>query len=180
MSTIQQKCHRIRLLFQAIFVLVPIMVCYYWATVNTAYGAPLTLIAFTETIADYTHMPLSTTTRFFAALGSLLLCSIIMYALTVLIRLFRNYEHNDIFTLDNALSYQKLGKSVFYWVGGSIVYSTYISVVLSFNNPPGERLVVVGFNGVDAATVLLGFIILIIAWVMKEGYRLADEQRHTI
>ncbi|GHA52911.1 DUF2975 domain-containing protein [Photobacterium aphoticum] len=180
MSAIQTQCRRIRQLFQGLLVLVPIMTCYYWATIHTQYDAPLAIIAFTDTIAEYTQQPLSVTTRVLAALASLLLCSIIMYALTVLIRLFHNYENNNIFTLENAQSYKKLGMTIFYWVGGSVVYSTVISVILSFNNPPGERLIVLGFNGIDAATVLLGGILLIISWVMLEGYKLADEQRHTV
>ena len=55
-----------------------------------------------------------------------------------------------------------------------------MSVVLSFNNPPGERILAISFVGMDFLTLILGMIILIISWVMKEGYILADEHSHTI
>lgn len=69
-----------------------------------------------------------------------MLCSIIMYALTLLIRLFKNYERDEIFSLENANYYQKLGYSLFYWVGGSLIYGAATSVILSFNNTPGKRM----------------------------------------
>ncbi|MFA0544233.1 DUF2975 domain-containing protein, partial [Vibrio sp. 10N.222.52.B7] len=67
-------------------------------------------------IGHLTMLPLSMTTRTVAAFTSLAMSSILMYALMVLIRLFRNYERGEIFSLENAMSYQKLGYSLFYWV----------------------------------------------------------------
>lgn len=103
-----------------------------------------------------------------------------MYVLKVLTRLFRNYENGEIFSISNAESYQKLGYCVFYWVGGSVVYGTFMSLILSFNNPPGERVIAISFVGMDLLTLIFGFVILIISWVMKEGYILADENSRTI
>ncbi|QUM81763.1 DUF2975 domain-containing protein [Moritella sp. 5] len=182
MSKIQKQSRRARIFFQSLFVFTPIAVCYYWLTVETSYDflTSLGAIQITHNIDSYTQLPLTLTTRILAMIASLFLCSIIMYALKVLINLFRSYERNDIFTLDNVMSYQKLGYSLFYWVGASVAYGTLMSLILSFNNPPGERMVSVGFLGVDFLTLVLGFIILIISWVMKEGYILAAENSHTI
>ncbi|GIC75308.1 DUF2975 domain-containing protein [Moritella sp. F3] len=182
MSKIQKQSRRARLFFQSLFVLTPIAVCYYWLTVETSYDflTSFGIIQVTHNVESYTQLPLTLTTRILAAIASLFLCSIIMYALKVLINLFRSYERNEIFTLDNVMRYQKLGYSLFYWVGASIVYGALMSVILSFNNPPGERMLAIGFEGLDFLTLVLGFIILIISWVMKEGYILADENDHTI
>ena len=103
-----------------------------------------------------------------------------MYALTQLIKLFRNYENNNIFTFENATIYQKLGYSIFYWVGGSVLYGAIMTVVISFNNPPGHRMLAIGFEGIDFITLIMGLIVLIISWVMKEACILADEQNLTI
>ncbi|NQZ49912.1 MAG: DUF2975 domain-containing protein [Moritella sp.] len=182
MSKIQKQSRRARLFFQSLFVLTPIAVCYYWLTVETSYDflTSFGVIQVTHNIDSYTQLPLTLTTRILASIASLFLCSIIMYALKVLINLFRSYERDEIFSLDNVMSYHKLGYSLFYWVGASVVYGALISVILSFNNPPGDRMLVIGFGGVDFLTLVLGFIILIISWVMKEGYILADENSHTI
>ena len=182
MSKIQKQSRRARIFFQSLFVLTPIAVCYYWLTVETSYDflTSFGVIQLSHNIDSYTQLPLTLTTRILATIASLFLCSIIMYALKVLINLFRSYERNEIFSLDNVMSYQKLGYSLFYWVGASVVYGALMSVILSFNNPPGDRMLAIGFVGVDFLTLVLGFIILIISWVMKEGYFLADENSHTI
>ena len=182
MSNIQKQSRRVRMLFQFFLCLTPIAVLYYWLTVETQYDflTSFGIIQTTTEIGSYTQLPLTLMTRVLATVASLLLCSIIMYALTVLIHLFRNYERNEIFSLENAVSYQQLGYSLFYWVGGSVVYGTLMSVILSFNNPPGERMLTVSFVGMDFLTLVFGFITLIISWVMKEGYILADESIHTI
>jgi len=182
MSKIQKQSRRARIFFQSLFIFTPIAVCYYWLTVETSYDFLTSwgIIQLSHDIDSYTQLPLTLTTRILATIASLFLCSIIMYALKVLINLFRSYERNEIFTLDNVMRYQKLGYSLFYWVGASIVYGALMSVILSFNNPPGERMLAIGFEGLDFLTLVLGFIILIISWVMKEGYILADENCHTI
>jgi len=182
MSDIQKQSRRARLLFQSLFVLTPFTVCYYWLTVGTQYDFLTTLgiIQTSYDINSYTKLPLTITTRVIAATASLLLCAIIMYALQVLTHLFRNYEQNEIFSFNNTMSYKKLGYCLFYWVGASVIYGAVMSVVLSFNNPPGERILSISFVGMDLLTIMLGFIILIISWVMKEGFILADENNHTI
>ncbi|MEZ8484884.1 DUF2975 domain-containing protein [Vibrio splendidus] len=182
MSNIQKQSRRVRMLLQSLFVLTPIMVCYFWLTVETPYDfiSSTGIFYLTYDIGNYTMLPLTMATRIVAAFTSLLMSSILMYALMVLIRLFRNYERGEIFSLENAMSYQKLGYSLFYWVLGSVIYGSLMSVILSFNNPPGERIFEISFVGMDFLTLILGIIILIISWVMKEGYILADEHSQTI
>ena len=182
MSNIQKQSRRVRMLLQSLFVLTPIMVCYFWLTVETPYDiiSATGIFYLTYDIGYFTMLPLTMTTRIVAAFTSLLMSSILMYALMVLIRLFRNYERGEIFSLENAMSYQKLGYSLFYWVLGSVIYGSLMSVILSFNNPPGDRIFEISFVGMDFLTLILGIIILIISWVMKEGYILADEHSQTI
>ncbi|MFA0628362.1 DUF2975 domain-containing protein [Vibrio sp. 10N.222.49.A3] len=187
MSKIQKQSRRVRMLLQSFLALTPIMVCYFWLTVQTPYDflSEMGIIQFSIEM-DYfitsplTVSPLTMTTRIIAMFTSLAMSSILMYALTVLIRLFRNYERGEIFSLENAMSYQKLGYSLFYWVLGSVIYGSLMSVILSFNNPPGDRIFEISFVGMDFLTLILGIIILIISWVMKEGYILADEHSQTI
>ncbi len=182
MNEIQKQSRRVRMLFQSLFVLIPIMVLYYWVTVQTDYDflTSLGIIELSLDIDSYTQASLTLSTRVLAIIASLLLCCIVNYALKVLVHLFRNYESGQIFSLENANCYQKLGYSLFYWVAGGVVYGAVMSVILSFNNPPGERVLMLSFEGMDALTIVFGFIVLIISWVMKEGYILADESQHTI
>ncbi len=182
MQKIQQQSHRVRVILQLLLILTPILIGYFWLTVETPYDF-LRNIGIVQTSFDInklTETPLTLGTRLLAMLTSMIYCSIIMYALKILIQLFRNYENRQIFTLENATCYQKLGYSVFYWVGGSIFYQALMTLILTFNNPPNHRMIAISFEGIDFLTLLIGAIIVIISWIMKEGYLLADEQNYTI
>ena len=182
MSKIQQQSRRVKNLLRLFFILTPILVCYFWLTIETPYDflRQTGIVQTSFDINQLTETPLTLTTRFLAIVTSLIYCSIIMYALKILITLFGNYENKQIFTLENAGCYQKLGYSVFYWVGGSIFYQPLMTLILTFNNPPNHRMIMISFVGIDFLTLLIGAIIVIISWGMKEGYHLADEQNYTI
>ncbi|WP_373054839.1 DUF2975 domain-containing protein [Vibrio salinus] len=160
----------------------PILVCAFWLTIETSYDflAQLGIFLSGDELKTYTQLPLTMTSRILAMVVSLLLSGVFMYALKVLIRIFRNYENRVIFSLDNAICYHRLGYCIFYWALGSIVYHSLMSVILSFNNPPGSRVLTVTFGDMDFLTLVFGCIVLIISWVMKEGYLLAEENSHTI
>jgi DUF2975 family protein len=182
MTKIQRTSRMARLCFQGFIVLLPLSVSYYWLTVNTTYDylGLLGIIELDLDVAELTQVPLSPSTRILALVVSLILCIILMQALNLLIRLFKNYERQDIFSYENAVLYTKLGRLIFYWVFGGFIYNGALSVILSFNNPPGERVLELTFTGVDVMTLFLGVIVLIISWVMKEAYEISEEHRRTI
>ncbi|CCG96357.1 DUF2975 domain-containing protein [Marinobacter nauticus] len=182
MENIQKYSRRVRRVLQGLFILAPLLTLYYWLTVNTGMDA-LFRSGIIETDLDpmiFASEPLTMTTRFLAFLASMLPCGILMYALQQLIHLFRHYENQEIFTLATATHYQKLGYVFFYWAAGAFLYSGLISVILSFNNPPGERVLSLTFTGIDLLSILCGFVVLIISWVMKEAQKIADEHMHTV
>ncbi|SHO20186.1 Putative uncharacterized protein [Moritella viscosa] len=78
MSKIQKQSRRARIFFQSLFVLTPIVVCYYWLTVETSYDflTSFGIIQVTHNIDSYTQLPLTLTTRILATIASLFLCSI--------------------------------------------------------------------------------------------------------
>lgn len=182
MEKIQTYSRRVRKVLQALVILAPLLTLYYWFTVSTDMDV-LFRAGIIETEVDpmiFTNQPLTITTRILAFLASMLPCGILMYALRQLINLFRHYENQEIFTLSTATYCQKLGYVFFYWVAGSFIYSGLISVILSFNNPPGERVLSLTLNGIDLLSILCGFVVLIISWVMKEAHKIADEHMHTV
>ncbi|MCG8613335.1 MAG: DUF2975 domain-containing protein [Pseudomonadales bacterium] len=176
-----QSC-RVRMLLQCLFFAVPAFILFYWLSVGTGLDF-ITRYGIFETAhppARYTDQALSLTTRFLAFLASMVPAAVVMYALGHLIRLFRGYEKGEIFTLEATTHIRKLGYSFLYWMAGSFVYSGLISVILSFNNPPGSRVLSLTFTGLDLMPLLCAFIVLIIAWVMAEAQQLADENQLTI
>ncbi len=57
---------------------------------------------------------------------------------------------------------------------GPVVRSL-VGIALTWGNPPGQRMLVVGFSGSDYLAVLVGLVLLAIATVQAEAAWLADE-----
>ncbi|WP_025822318.1 DUF2975 domain-containing protein [Shewanella marina] len=182
MTRLQTYSYRVALICRLFLVLLPIGIIYSWLSVQTPYDyLSMTGVApFDMNIHELTQTPLSMQTRVISIIVSLAYSLILISALNYLITLFKNYQKGDIFTLQNTKLYQKLGYSVFYWVIGGVIYHAVMTVVLSFNNPPGQRVLAIGVSGIDILGLLIGFLIVMISWVMQEGYRIADENTHTI
>lgn len=182
MHKIKTYSHRIRLILQFLMISLPIMNLYFWLTIQTEsdFLTSTGIVQLSYDITSFTQDPLTVTTRLLAFLVSMLPCGILVYALGVLVKLFKSYEQSQVFTVSTADCFKKIGLSFFYWVIGGFIYSGLISVTLSFNNPPGDRILVLSFAGLDAISILCGFIILVIAWVMKEAQLIAEEQQYTI
>lgn len=182
MTKIQKTSKLVRTTLQAVIILIPLVVCYYWLSVNTPYDV-LGLSGFIELDMDIkalTQAPLTLETRLLALAASLGLSFILVYALVLLVRLFKNYERQEIFNFENTVLYTKLARTIFYWVIGNFIYTGALSVILSFNNPPGERVLELSFTGIDIMTLFLGVVVVIISWVMKEGYEISQEHSQTI
>lgn len=55
-----------------------------------------------------------------------------------------------------------------------------LSVVLTMSNPPGERMLNVSVSSSHIATAFMGAVFMIIAGIMLEGRRLADENAEIV
>ncbi|WP_234393721.1 DUF2975 domain-containing protein, partial [Fangia hongkongensis] len=119
-------------------------------------------------------------TKLLAFISSMLPAGVVMYGLRQLIVLFRSYEKGDIFTLKNTRCYQALGYTLFAWVIAGVIYSGLISVILSYHNPTGERVLSLTLSGIDIVALITGFVIILISRVMRIAQVVSEEQELTI
>jgi hypothetical protein len=63
-------------------------------------------------------------------------------------------------------------------VGANFIFSLLISIVLTFNNSPDKRMIVVQFGVSDIGSLIIGAIIVLVSWVMSEASKLEDEQAY--
>jgi hypothetical protein len=115
-------------------------------------------------------------TRFLAYLCDLLPLGVIIYALMRLKTLFMLYERGYIFTEENVQCFRSLGRALIVWVGCDIVNRTLLGIVLTLDNPPGKRMLVIGLDGGDCTGTFVGIAVLIISWVMDEARKMQEEQ----
>ena len=114
--------------------------------------------------------------RFYAFLVDLIPLGAILYGLHKLRRLFRLYENGLIFTERNVDCFRGLGRALVVWVACHVARTTLLSIILTMNNPPGQRMVTVGLDSGDFTGVFVGVVVLIISWVMDEGRRIQEDQ----
>ncbi|CZF83917.1 MULTISPECIES: DUF2975 domain-containing protein [Grimontia] len=182
MQKIQTYSRNIRRAIQLLMCLLPLGAIYYWMTAQTDldFISRFGIVTDMHDISAYTSAPLTLETRIFAAIASALPIGVLLYGMALLVKLFRRYESADIFSVDTANCYRMLGFTFFYWVLANLAFGGLISVILSFNNPPGERVLSLSLGSVDIVTVLCGFMILTVGWVMREAQIIAEEHQHTI
>lgn len=175
MNKIHKASYIFRIFFQIMFYLAPVICALFWMFYNNFMKLGLVHMPVPGNLISLT--PLTSLIAFFV---SLLPLSIAMYGLYQLINLFRNYEIYKIFAIENVKYFRRLGYTLFAWVVVGLFYDALLSMALTLNNAPGKHLIAVSISGVDLTTLLIGGIILIIAWVMSEGHKLAEEQMHIV
>ncbi|WP_020590964.1 DUF2975 domain-containing protein [Kiloniella laminariae] len=163
-----------RFLFTLLLVLIPLLDLAYWGFFNhlpEGFHDDLP-VAIT---GELTALPL-----LLAFVASLLPLSVTLYGLFILRKLFGLYEQGIIFAEENVRCFQKLGYCFIASVAAGFLFTPLASVALTFNNLPGQRELVLDLRSDDLLALIVGGIILLISWVMEEGQKLEDEQRHTV
>tara|TARA_B110000977_G_C10765120_1_gene372310 strand:- start:43 stop:588 length:546 start_codon:yes stop_codon:yes gene_type:complete len=181
MNKIEKISHRYVITFQIAFFMTIVGMIYFWSTYMTSYDI-FTQYGFglSDGYANIIQVELSVKTRIIAFLVSMLPCSIILYGISQLIILFKEYKKGVIFTVKNVKIYKKLAYSLYFWVVAGILYDILISLALSFNNPPGHRFITISFQGLDIVAILIGTIVLMISYVMNEALILSENDKFTI
>lgn len=170
---IQQVSKRFRALFIILMFGIPLLDAGYWLFFNQL---PKTLIELPFMVSQ----ELSLLTRTLALLVSLLPVGTATFGVYTLARLFGLYGKAVIFTAENVKHFRTLGYTLLFWVVARLIYLPLLSLILSFTNPPGQRIVAAGFYLLDVTALVTGAVVLLISWVMDEGRKLEDEQAHTI
>lgn len=167
-TTVSRK---LRLTCIGLIICLPVVCAVFWVFFNRIYAmAPMIPL---PVRVDHNIPAFS---RMLAFLCDLIPLSAIIFALLKLKNLFSLYESGHIFTEQNVNCYRGLGRTLMVWVACDIVNRTLLGIVLTLDNPPGKRLLVVGLDGGDFTGIFVGISVLIISWVMDEARKLQEEQ----
>ena len=171
---IQRLSHTLRLALTSILLLIPILSIVYWWNLN---HLPDSLVG---QLPVSPSQALSGLDRFLGFLASLIPIGVKMAGLYMLIKLFRLYENLEIFSNRNVICFRNLGRILIFWVIAQLIYIPLISIVVTYQNPPGERSIAVSLGSADLTALIIGVTLLVISWVMDEGRKLEEEQRYTV
>lgn len=170
---IQRVSRVFKYLFSTLIILIPLGTLAFWLSFNSLVDGLKDL-----PVAVDRELPLST--LLLAFLVNMLPAGVTVYALLILRRLFTLYEEAVIFSQENARCFLRLGYALLGWVAANFVFTALISLVLTMHNGPGERALVIGFGSADLATLIIGSVVILISWVMREAAAMEHEQAYTV
>lgn len=169
-------------LYAALFVftvLLPILTVGYWVFLN---HLPESLVAASMKMQAGLPKPSEVTLvqRMLGLAVSLVPLAIKMAAMLTLMRLLKLYRAGIVFSGDHVACFKRLGRILVYYTFAGVAESTGIVLVMTMNNPPGQKMLTIGFSSNEITLLVVAAIVLMISWIMDEGRKLAEEQSLTI
>lgn len=177
LARIKKISKNFHLMFSVLLVAVPLYYVIYWSLIN---DFPETLISVNVDSGPFIPNPLSTSLRLIGFLISLLPLSAFIYGLINIRKLFFFYQEGVIFSFEHVNIFKKISKALILWVFLSILYESAKSILFSLGNPPGQRIVSIGFSSPEITALVVAAIVFVIAWVMDEGRIITEEQQLTV
>jgi len=174
---IKKFSKNLHLLLSFLVVMIPLYYVCYWVFINYL---PETLINVNIHPVRLIPNELPVKLQVIGFIISLLPLSALIYVVLNIRKLFSFYKEGVIFSFEHVSLFKKTAKAIVFWVLLSISYESAKSVIFSAGNPPGSRVIKVGFSSAEITTLLVGGIVLIIAWVMDEGRILNEEHKLTV
>jgi hypothetical protein len=172
------------ILLRIIFFLVPLWSIVNWVLApaglqlgNVTHSLSYTLLP--VGIMEFTQ-PLSVGIKLLGFCINLLTIAANMLVLEFLIQLFKNYQQKNIFSLTNARLIRNVGYTMIVWQLLMPVRDSLTSILLTWQNGPGHRLLITSFNSNNVGVILIACIVVLVSWVMVEGSKLQEEHDYTV
>ncbi|MCB2134549.1 MAG: DUF2975 domain-containing protein [Rhodobacteraceae bacterium] len=89
--------------------------------------------------------------------------------------LFQGYRRGEILTPASAELIRRIGGALVVLALAGVVMETAQVLVLTIDNPAGERMLSVGFGGNFFGAILAGGLLVVIGWAMREAAHAAEE-----
>jgi len=124
--------------------------------------------------------PLTPFERWSAAALSIFPLSVSLYALYNLQKLFSLYAAGKFFDPENVRCFRNMGWALVAVVPVDILFNAALSVLLSFDQPAGERMLAVSMSSDDIGIAVVGAVIIIVSWVMAEAVELSKDNAQIV
>jgi hypothetical protein len=178
MNHIQKISKRFRIIFIFGFWIIPIFNFAFW--LSGGFPNVPTVDVFMPTNYVLLVQTMSLGTRAIGCLITFIPASIVMLVLYLLIKLFKLYEQNKIFTKANVKTIRNIGYTVLIGEMISLIYHPIITVFVSGASNITRPIAEIKFDIGDVTTFLVAFVIILIAWVMRAGQKLQEESDYTV
>lgn len=108
--------------------------------------------------------------------------AVLVYGLFAVAQVFRDFASGQWFVPQFSKLLRRFGTALIVFSLLTPIVQMLLSVILTFQNPEGERMVVLGFSGDHNAIIvpLTGILLVLIGTVLKEASRIADDNEKII
>lgn len=186
MNKIQRVSRFFRVLFQICFVGYPVLVALAWMSVSAdkpyllddqglSYG--VVPDAYMGGVIQHTLSVSEKLQGFLVSIPSLSIGLLILY---FLIKVFRCYERSEIFSLNIVHYLRNIGYLLLVGQFVDLIHEGVMGWILTRHNPPGHGMAVVTFNQTNLGIILVALLVILMSWIMAEGFKLKEEQQLTV
>lgn len=136
-------------------------------------------LGFYERIA-YPIDPPATLSLVMGFLVSAFLTVFVIGAIYHLREFFKFGIEGNMFTEQGSDAFHKSAKYMVIYAFLSIPAETLMGVILTINNPVGERILRLSFNTYDLSLIFLSLVIFSVSWVLKESVLIAHDNAQIV
>jgi hypothetical protein len=183
MNRIKRVSLFFRIIFQILFITLPVILVIAWATSPESLVIMGGVINMSFIPRSYAHNILHILSPMDRLLGfgiSSIPMLIELYILYSLIKLFGLYSKGEIFSANNVRHIQTIGYALLVTQMIHPFYEGLMGVALTRNNPHGHRFASVTLDQTNLGIICVALIVILISWIMAEGCKLREEQQLTI
>ena len=184
-SKIKQVSVFFRVVFQILFIVFPIILAIGWMNAPSSLNLLSGMIRMNVIPYSYENHIFHTLTASDKLLAFAVSCMpliIELFVLYSLIKLFRLYEKGEIFSSNNVRHIRNIGYALLIDQLINPIYQAVMGLVLTWGNASGHhlRIMAITLDQTNIGVLLTGLLVILISWIMAEGYKLHEEQQLTI
>lgn len=187
MDRIQRVSNWHLIIFNFLLIYLPLEIICYWTFIDSSFVSHLAMgpkemffdvIPTPEGLIHLSQVHWTLAAKAIAFMGDLLNQLPLFLGLFSLKAIFSNYRKGAIFTIDNAKHYRRLGLLLFLNALIARPIAGMLTMLgITFANASGHRLLTINFGTPNLSSIFLGFLLMVISWVMLEASRLEEENK---
>ena len=185
MDRIQKVSSYLLVIFNILLVILPFSLFILWLFIDhnpikeaIEHGVFFSAVQTPEGLVNLATVNWTLFTKCVGFISSLVGLLPILLGLLILKKIFRHYQKGQIFNKDNAQRYKHLG--YLFFLAGFLTQplsAMLQTLAITLTYPPGHHWIQIGFGTPTFESLFCGVLVLVISWVMVEGYKLQEEQK---
>lgn len=129
---------------------------------------------------DYNVTSFTLTQKWLGLFVSAVSTGLLIFALLLVIQLMNYIQSNEYFSLNTISLLKRITKIALIYAIYAPISSAALSVITSFNNPVGQRVITLTFGSTEILNIMIFCFMFLIMTIFQRGYELKHEQELTI